>query len=253
MDPNVGLVCKYAISDEEKKKGGEGAKGGGKGMQDQRYQPYGQPQQAYGGGKGAKGAAGAGGEMRFKTVMCKHFLSGTCTKGPGCSFAHGEHELSSGKGGAGAAYGRRAGAPQQAYNPAGYAAPPPDGKGARGAYAKPAAPTSTRLSGTEQIEYLKSFNHPLLGSLRSAIEKGEPDTLLTISEIPAWMDESGLYLLFSPYGAVNTCQLEASGVTAKIRYVHQLAAVCLVSFENPQHNEKESCFTELRGDFRLYL
>eukprot|EP00442_Polarella_glacialis_P011327 CAMPEP_0115152880 /NCGR_PEP_ID=MMETSP0227-20121206/66404_1 /TAXON_ID=89957 /ORGANISM="Polarella glacialis, Strain CCMP 1383" /LENGTH=263 /DNA_ID=CAMNT_0002563533 /DNA_START=62 /DNA_END=853 /DNA_ORIENTATION=- len=43
---------------------------------------------------GAPAAAPAGGG--FKTRLCNYFLQGLCTKGAGCSFAHGPHELSGG-------------------------------------------------------------------------------------------------------------------------------------------------------------
>eukprot|EP01061_Rhynchopus_euleeides_P035720 TRINITY_DN601_c0_g1_i1.p1 TRINITY_DN601_c0_g1~~TRINITY_DN601_c0_g1_i1.p1 ORF type:complete len:327 (+),score=111.67 TRINITY_DN601_c0_g1_i1:47-1027(+) len=232
MDPNVGLVCKHAMTDDEKNKGGKGA--GPPPGPGNRYSPYPAPQQQqqhqqY--GAPAPGAPQSGG--RFKTVLCKHFLTGTCTKGPGCSFAHGDHEIQRNQGGG----QRRAGAPP-AYGGGGKG-----GGGGYGGYAAPqqAAPVqvhappqpkSSRLSGTEQIEYLKSYNHPLLGSLRDAMTQGEEDTLLTISEIPHWMDESGLYLLFAPYGAVNMCQLDPTGTHATLRYVHQRAAQNAVSHLN---------------------
>ena len=32
-------------------------------------------------------------DSKFKTGMCRHWMSGSCDHGDRCSFAHGEHEL----------------------------------------------------------------------------------------------------------------------------------------------------------------
>jgi len=54
---------------------GKGAAKGYKGVQQPMFQ-----------------AAPAGGGGGFKTVMCRFFMQGTCQKGDGCTFSHGEEE-----------------------------------------------------------------------------------------------------------------------------------------------------------------
>eukprot|EP00754_Rhynchopus_humris_P009519 Rhum_TRINITY_DN14028_c5_g1::Rhum_TRINITY_DN14028_c5_g1_i1::g.68213::m.68213 len=132
MDPSIGLDCALAKDRDENQeqrvgkgegKGGKGFKGyeggkgydGGKGMKggkgmhfdDARFNPY----------PGAGGAPGGDGGygQRYKTVMCRHFEQGNCSKGDRCSFAHGNQELSqpAGRqaGGGGAMGGPLAGMP----------------------------------------------------------------------------------------------------------------------------------------------
>jgi len=49
------------------------------------------------GAGGDAGGGGKGGAPRgFKTAMCKFFQMGTCQKGDGCTYAHGEYELQPG-------------------------------------------------------------------------------------------------------------------------------------------------------------
>lgn len=61
-----------------------------------------------GGGKGFVQEAPAWTLPKFKTVMCKYAMQGSCTKGAECSFAHDESELSGG-GGMAAGYSKGAG------------------------------------------------------------------------------------------------------------------------------------------------
>jgi len=46
-------------------------------------------------------AAGDGGDAPYKVKLCNFWMQGTCTKGAGCTYAHGEHELGGSGGGGG--------------------------------------------------------------------------------------------------------------------------------------------------------
>eukprot|EP01060_Flectonema_neradi_P032722 TRINITY_DN5262_c0_g1_i2.p1 TRINITY_DN5262_c0_g1~~TRINITY_DN5262_c0_g1_i2.p1 ORF type:complete len:296 (+),score=43.51 TRINITY_DN5262_c0_g1_i2:740-1627(+) len=72
----------------------------------------------------------------------------------------------------------------------------------------------------EQMNFLRNIPHPLLGTSRN---QGEPGSVVTITCIPAWMDEVGILFLFAPYGAINSCEVDGPGA-ARIHYAHARAA-----------------------------
>ncbi|KAJ9468270.1 Sex-lethal-like protein [Diplonema papillatum] len=230
---NVGLECRLANSPEEKATHmqqaamGKGAKGGvmypppmggmmkgGKGMSQYAPPAY----SPYPAGRGAM----AGEVHNYKTVLCRNWMtSGSCPRMDSCTFAHGDGDMRGGYNGGGG----KKGGPPAAYSAPVYATKP---------VAAPAAPNGHapggRWSGSEQIEYLRNINHPLLGSLRNSADQGEDGAMVQISSLPSWMDEAGLYFLFAPYGAINSCQINRlSPGTALLRYVHQRAAVNAVT------------------------
>ncbi|KAJ9468269.1 hypothetical protein DIPPA_16150 [Diplonema papillatum] len=223
---SVGLECRLANTPEEKMQMQQQQmmKGGGK---------AGPMYPAMGGGmKGGGGMRGASGAYspyptqteqphNFKTVLCRNWMtSGSCPRMDTCTFAHGDGDMAKGNGG-----GKKGRAPGMRSAPmytAAAAQPPPAATNPRG-----------RWSGGEQIEYLRNINHPLLGSLRNSADQGEDGAMVQISSIPSWMDEAGLYFLFAPYGAINSCQVDSYAPdTALLRYVHQRAAINAVTHLN---------------------
>lgn len=96
--------------------------------------------------------------------------------------------------------------------PHGAVQPQANGKGFAGVVAcltppaSPPRPTSITTV-QEQHRIVENFEHPVLGHLRDAVKDRDPNANLYVYGVPQYLDEYGLYLMFSPFGAIASVRV----------------------------------------------